>query len=84
MENDLRIKEINAEERVTFHNKGNWRDVYKETKLVETTWLKLNLKSEMDTLFLALSLNVYDGFREEIRPLQVVHSFSVTGGTAAW
>ena len=70
MENDLRIKEINEEQRVTFHNKGNWRDVYKETKLVETTWLKLNLKSEMDTLFLALSLNVYEGFREEIRLLK--------------
>ena len=53
VENDFRIKEINAEERVTFQNKGNWRDVYKETKLVETTGLKLNLKSEMATLFLA-------------------------------
>ena len=30
MENNLRIKEINAEERVTFQNKGNLRDVYKE------------------------------------------------------
>ena len=53
VENDFRIKEINAEERVTFQNKGNWRDVYKETKLVETTGLKLNLKSEMATLFFA-------------------------------
>ena len=62
MENYFRIKEINAEEGVTFHHKGSWRDVYKETKLVQTTGLKLNLKSEMDTLFLALSLNVYQGF----------------------
>ena len=52
-ENDFRIKEINAEERVTFQNKGNLREVYKETKLVETTGLKLNLKSEMAPLFLA-------------------------------
>ena len=51
--NDFRTKEINAEEGATFHNKGNWPDVYKETKLVETTGLKLHLKSEMDTLFLA-------------------------------
>ena len=57
-ENDFRIKEINAEEKVTFQNKGNGRDVYKETKLVETTGLKLNLKFEMDILLLALSLNV--------------------------
>ena len=58
MENDFRVKEINAEERETFQNKGNSRDVYKETKLLKTTGLKLNLKSEMNTLFLALSLNV--------------------------
>ena len=51
--NDFRTKKINAEEGATFNNKGNWRDVYKETKLVETTGLKLNLKSEMATLFLA-------------------------------
>ena len=81
-ENDFRIKEINAEQKVTFQNKGNGRDVYKETKLVETTGLKLNLKSEMDTFFwLGSFLERTKGLREEIRPLQVLHSFSVTGGT---
>ena len=58
VENDFRVKEINAEERETFQNKGNSRDVYKETKNFQTTGLKLNLKSEKDTLFLALPLNV--------------------------
>ena len=37
MENDFRIKEINAKERVTFHNEENKRDVHKETKVGETT-----------------------------------------------
>jgi len=37
MENHFRIKEINVEERVTFQNKVNSRDVHKETKRVETT-----------------------------------------------
>ena len=58
VENDFWVKEINAEDRETFQNKGNLPDVYKETKLLKTTGLKLNLKSEMDTLFLALPLNV--------------------------
>ena len=35
MENHFRIKEINAEERVTFQNKVNSRDVHKEKKRVE-------------------------------------------------
>ena len=64
VENDFRIKEMNAEERATFQNKGNWRDVYKETKVVETTGLKFNVKSEMDTLFLAwLFPWTYEGFK---------------------
>ena len=35
MENRFRIKEINAEERVTFQNKVHSRDVRKETKRVD-------------------------------------------------
>ena len=58
VENDFRVKEINAEERETFLSKGNSRDVYKETKMFKTTGLKLSLKTEVDTLFLALPLNV--------------------------
>ena len=37
MENRYRIKEIYAEEGVTFQNRVNSRDVHKETKRVETT-----------------------------------------------
>ena len=37
MENHFRIKEINAEERVTFQKKVNSRDVRQETKRFETT-----------------------------------------------
>jgi len=32
-------------------SKGNYRDVHKETKLVETTGTKLDLKSEKGTFF---------------------------------
>ena len=35
LENHFRIKEINAEERVTFQNKVNSRDVHKEGKSVD-------------------------------------------------
>ena len=37
VENDFRVKEMNAKERATFQNDGNERNVHKETKLVETT-----------------------------------------------
>ena len=35
VENDFRVKEINAKERATFQNDGNYHSVYKERKLVE-------------------------------------------------
>ena len=58
VENDFRIREINAKESATFQNEGNQGDVYKETKLVETTGTKINEESEMESLLLVLSLNV--------------------------
>ena len=53
VENDFRIREINAKERATFQNEGNQRD-----KRVETTGTKINAESEMESLLLVLSLNV--------------------------
>ena len=61
MENDCRMKEINARGRVTFQ---------KERKHVETTGTKFNKSSEMETLFVALSLNVRRGPSEEILPVR--------------
>ena len=58
VENDFRIREINAKERATFQNEGNQRDIYKETKRVETTGTKINAESEMESLLLVLPLNV--------------------------
>ena len=58
VENDFRIREINANERATLHNEGNQRDTYKETKRVETTGTKINAESEMESLLLVLPLNV--------------------------
>lgn len=58
VENDFRIREINAKEWATFHNEGNQRDIYKETKRVETTGTKINAESEMESLLLVLPLNV--------------------------
>ena len=58
VENDFRIREINAKEWATFHNEGNQRDIYKETKRVETTGTKINAESEMQSLLLVLPLNV--------------------------
>ena len=58
VENDFRIKEINVKERPTFQNEGNQRNIYKETKRVETTGTKINAESEMESLLLVLSLNV--------------------------
>ena len=58
VENDFRIKEINAKERPTFQNEGNQGNIYKETKRVETTGTKINAESEMESLLLVLSLNV--------------------------
>ena len=57
VENDFRIREINAKEWATFHNEGNQRDIYKETKRVETTGTKINAESEMESLLLVLPLN---------------------------
>ena len=37
VENGFPMKEMNAEERITFQNEGNERNVHKETKLVETS-----------------------------------------------
>ena len=58
VENDFRIKKINAKEWATFHNEGNQSDIYKETKRVETTGTKINAESEMESLLLVLPLNV--------------------------
>ena len=58
VEIDFRIREINAKEWATFHNEGNQRDIYKETKRVETTGTKINAESEMESLLLVLPLNV--------------------------
>lgn len=70
MENDFRVKEMNAKERATFQSDGNEHNVHKETKHVETTGTKFNKSSEMETLFVALSLNVRRGPSEEIRPVR--------------
>ena len=51
MENDFRVREINAKDRATFQNERNERDVRKETKFVETTGTKINAESEMESLF---------------------------------
>ena len=51
VENDFRMKEMNAKKRITFQNKVNYREVHKEPKLVETAGTKLNVYSEMKTLF---------------------------------
>ena len=58
VENDFRIREINRKEWATFHNEGNQRDIYKETKRVETTGTKINAESEMESLLQVLPLNV--------------------------
>ena len=44
--------------------------MHKETKHVETTGTKFNKSSEMETLFVALSLNVRRGPSEEILPVR--------------
>ena len=53
----------------------------KKTKLVETKGTKLNVKSEMETLFVLLSLDIRRGLREEIWPLEVLYSFTVAVGS---
>ena len=62
------MKEINAKNK-------------KKTKLVETKGTKLNVKSEMETLFVLLSLDIRRGLREEIWPLEVLYSFTVAVGS---
>ena len=57
MENNFQIKEIKVRERIAFWNEGNC----KETKLVETSGTKKNVSSEMETLFVVLSLGVQMG-----------------------
>ena len=63
------MKEVNAKGRVTFQ---------KERKHVETTGTKFNKSSEMETLFVALSLNVRRGPSEEILPVRAF--IRVAGG----
>ena len=56
--------------------------MHKETKHVETTGTKFNKSSEMETLFVALSLNVRRGPSEEILPVSRVHQgFTGAGGS---
>ena len=60
--------------------------VHKETKHVKTTGTKLNVKkkSEMETLFVVLSLNVRRGSSEKIWPHRgcfISSVLTVTGGS---
>ncbi|MCG8407653.1 MAG: hypothetical protein MI923_20845, partial [Phycisphaerales bacterium] len=58
-----------AKERVTFQDEGNYWDTHRGTKLVETAETKLNVLSEIGTLFVVLFLTVQRGLSKENSPL---------------
>ena len=69
VESSFQIRKINAKERVTFQDEGNHWDAHRETKLVETAETKLNVLSEIGTVFVVLFLTVQRGLSKENSPL---------------